>query len=381
MTDLYQVVSIVGKGLGIVATKFIKRGTLILKEVPQMPNIDQPPPNLQMQADSWIDYIQNVISLFEQMTKSDKEEYFKLHNKYERQHVLQDNFRLNLKIQMLKTIIMMMEAGSTRMEAENILEIIGIYETNGFENGLKLKTSRFNHSCWPNAVQIADTNEIRATYDIKEGQEITINYREGKRFFSMRKRETRQKILLQSMDFVCYCDFCRKQENESTSEVEEELESQIEELIQEAEKLEPVTDIAKNAINPLMSFNLYPPEKCRHEIGLYKELYKLGKKKKAHRTCLYAILNRGYQISSFEYHICYVTTRCQDQCLGYQLLEEFKNECVNFATAAEAFGKLLGNELVMPELWKKRHENFEKYFFEKLSQIENTASDFLRASN
>ena len=72
----------------------------------------------------------------------------------------------------------------------------------------------------------------------------------------------------------------------------------------------------------------------------FKELYKLGKKKKAHRTCLYAILNRGYQISSFEYHICYVTTRCQDQYLGYQLLEEFKKECVNFATAAEAFGKL-----------------------------------------
>ena len=42
-----------------------------LYKVPQMPNIDQPPPNLQMQADSWIDYIQNVISLFEQMTKSD----------------------------------------------------------------------------------------------------------------------------------------------------------------------------------------------------------------------------------------------------------------------------------------------------------------------
>ena len=174
MLELYQVVSIVGKGLGIVAKKFIKRGTLILKEVSQMPGIRAPPSNLQMQEQ---DYIQKVISVFEQMTKSDKEEYFKLHNKYEREHVLQDNFRLDLKIQMLKTIIMMMEAGSTRMEAENILEIIGIYETNGFENGLKLKTSRFNHSCWPNAVQIADTNEIRATYDIREGQEITINYR------------------------------------------------------------------------------------------------------------------------------------------------------------------------------------------------------------
>ena len=32
MTDVYQVVSIEGKGLGIDATKFIKRGTLILKE-------------------------------------------------------------------------------------------------------------------------------------------------------------------------------------------------------------------------------------------------------------------------------------------------------------------------------------------------------------
>ena len=62
-------------------------------------------------------------------------------------------------------------------KAENILKIVGIYETNGFENGLKLKTARFNHSCWPNAVQIIDTDEIRATYDIKEGQEITINYR------------------------------------------------------------------------------------------------------------------------------------------------------------------------------------------------------------
>jgi hypothetical protein len=59
-------------------------------KVPQMPNIDQPPPNLQMQADAWIDYIQKVILLFEQMTESDKEEYFKLHNKYnEHEHVLQ----------------------------------------------------------------------------------------------------------------------------------------------------------------------------------------------------------------------------------------------------------------------------------------------------
>ena len=52
-------------------------------------------------------------------------------------------------------------------------------------------------------------------------------YREGKRLFSMRKRETRQKILLQSMDFVCFCDFCKKQENESTSEGNEFLTTKL----------------------------------------------------------------------------------------------------------------------------------------------------------
>ena len=87
---MFQVVPIEGKGRGIVASKFIKRGTLILKEVPQMPFIKMPPPNLQMQADFWmLDYIQKVISVFFQMTKSDKEEYLKLHNNYERDHVLQ----------------------------------------------------------------------------------------------------------------------------------------------------------------------------------------------------------------------------------------------------------------------------------------------------
>ena len=58
------------------------RGTLTLKEVSKMPSIDLPPPNLQMQDDSWmVDYIQKVISVLEKMTTSDKEEYVKLYLK------------------------------------------------------------------------------------------------------------------------------------------------------------------------------------------------------------------------------------------------------------------------------------------------------------
>merc|ERR1711862_837896 len=122
MTEVYQVVPIEGRGLGIVATKFIRRGSLILKEVPQMLNIDQPPPNLQMDSNAWIEYIKKVISLFEQLTECEKEEYFKLYNKYDCEIAIENNFRLKLKSQMLKVLIMMKEADVEK--AENILELL-----------------------------------------------------------------------------------------------------------------------------------------------------------------------------------------------------------------------------------------------------------------
>ena len=155
------------------------------------------------------------------------------------------------------------------------------------------------------------------------------------------------------MDFTCFCHFCKKQENDSNSKAEVELDSKIEALIQEVEGLEHFYDIAMTASQtPLKGLQLYPPEKCRLQIGKYKELYKLGKEKKAHNYYLYEILSRGFQIAAFE---------CSK---NLQFLEEFKKECVNFSTAAEGFGKLLGNEIVMPEEWKRR-QNFEKYFFEE----------------
>ena len=71
--EMYRVTQIEGKGFGVVATKFIKRGTLIFKEKPQMPCVDEPLPHLQMQPDSWKDYFKRVMSLFDQMSESDQE--------------------------------------------------------------------------------------------------------------------------------------------------------------------------------------------------------------------------------------------------------------------------------------------------------------------
>ena len=43
-----------------------------------------------------------------------------------------------------------------------------------------------------------------------------------------------------------------------------------------------------------------------------------------------------------------------------ELGEAFEQEGINFAKAAEKFGKILGKEVVEPEMWKKCHQKFRQ---------------------
>ena len=61
--------------------------------------------------------------------------------------------------------------------------------------------------------------------------------------------------------------------------------------------------------------------------------------------CLYRVLQNGYETSRYGYR-------------GYSNSEDFKKNCILFSKAAEAFGKVLGKELVRPDIWKKR-QRFE----------------------
>merc|ERR1711874_281239 len=146
---------------------------------------------------------------------------------------------------------------------------------------------------------------------------------------------------------TCSCDLCKKQDHVPTG-----IEAKIEELIEEIEKLY-VDEVAARKSHPTMAILQYPPEKCRRQIDCYKKLYKFGKEKKVHRYCLYHILRSGFQIASLEYQICQALKK-------HEFAEEFKKESISFAKAAEGFSKLLGEELVEPELWKKRHQNYEE---------------------
>ena len=147
--NLYKVVKINGKGLGCVALKDIEIGTLILKEKLQcfgdfLDSLSLTLPenwsrnNLPFDSTGW----NSVIRSFEQMKKSDQDEYLKLHNAF---------------------------------NGQGLSDVIGIYKTNAMARGVGIKISRFNHSCCPNSATTSwdaedGTGEIRAWSKILAGK-------------------------------------------------------------------------------------------------------------------------------------------------------------------------------------------------------------------
>ena len=322
---MYEVKHIEGKGLGLVAIKNISKGSLILKETPQMPRIkgvEAPNPkvegSIEAQEKALQIWIKKLVSLFNEMNLADQEEYMKLHNNFGDGNLFW--------IRMINTV------ENDQKKADKILKIIGIYCGNNFRNGLSIKISRLNHSCKPNAVNSSavnsEFNEVWAIRNIKAGQEITISYKEGDGLFGLWTTQNRQEILLQTWRFACICEFCQ----ESYDDEQTTIQSEIQELIKEVEILQPET-----------------PEKCKKMINTYKKLYKFGKMMKASPLCMYIVLQKGYGTSRYGYREYRFTENGHNS-------EEFKKDCIIFAKAAETFEKLLGEELVSADFWKKRQK-------------------------
>jgi hypothetical protein len=108
-------------------------------------------------------------------------------------------------------------------------------------------------------------------------------------------------------------------------------------------------------------FRIFPTEKCRRLVDRYKQLYKLGTEKKAQRFYLYHIVLDGFTAAYWFYELCYTLDLENEPVAG-----EFKNVCIMFARAAAGLGKLLGEEYVDVNEWKKRH-NFDKYFMDDIT--------------
>ena len=127
MNQLYKVVAIAGKDLGCVAINDIKKGTIILQEKPQCTaNACDP---------SEVD-VRDVINSFNNMTSSDQNEFLKLHNRFSENidEILMNN-------QKQKDLIKTM-TNSNQKEMDKIINILGIYRTNGFETGVAIQFAR-----------------------------------------------------------------------------------------------------------------------------------------------------------------------------------------------------------------------------------------------
>ena len=271
MSELYRITSVKGKGLGIIASKFIRKGTDILTEEAQIPYVDYPPNIQAIRAETWIEWIKNITSSFNKMKKSDQKDYLELYNMYEKEEDLFTDY--------LKKFIKRIEADKEK--AKNMYKIVNIYYSNCLGYGLKIKTSRFNHSCRPNTFHDDKTNTIIAISNIESGQEITFNYTSPKvrsalypmsvRLFGMLNKNARG-FTLTCFPYVlpskCLCDLCLEDKDSLTAK-----DLKIGELIVEMENMidscqdEKITDTS-----PYFDCRRLSP--YAHSLGM---LYKQGR--------------------------------------------------------------------------------------------------------
>jgi len=226
--------------------QFIKRGTLILKEEPQIPKIQIPAKldNLLSKLEQMSKFCQKthldrefksnagMKSEFEEFVKNVMSFFHRMSQSYQREYL---EFNI-AEIDGLKAIITNMEKDSDK--AEKILKIVSIYighNWNSWPDGTRIKTALFNHSCHPNAAIMKFTAEkghpLRAISDIEPGQEITFAYSPGSEFLGMRNKEVRQQIILDHCNFTCLCDLCEEDDEPTANQ------SKIEELIEEVQNL------------------------------------------------------------------------------------------------------------------------------------------------
>ena len=221
MTNLYRLTPIEGKGFGIVASTFIKKGTVVLEEEAQMPYLDNEPDLQAIRAETWMNWIKNIMALYNKMTKSDQKEYLELYNQFE-SVPKKDNSRWK---QLLGTdtssyensfkeylLMFIKKMEDDKEKVDKIFKIVGIYNSNStLKDGLKIKRSRFNHSCRPNTFQEPGSQKIMAISNIEPGQEITVDYARAKVLFNMLSKEMRQWFLRVNFNVTnCFCDLCEE---------------------------------------------------------------------------------------------------------------------------------------------------------------------------
>ena len=321
MDTLYKVVPIEGKGLGCVALKDIKIGTVILEEKPQMVIEKEFFDGSGRRYD-----IEWIIDAYNKMNKNDKLRFWKLHNAFE------------------------LERPDDRH-----LKIETIFATNNFGPVLGIECSRFNHSCQPNAAELTvgqEVIQIIANSTIKKGQEITLFYGSA----VLKKMEERQETFYKKWRFRCNCDRCQKESIDANDEIYARykiLAGKFEQLWCE--------------FDGTVTWDTLDDVLVKHKKGIeiLKEVYDIAKKKKVHRLYIINnIIEARFELAIRAYFFIFSMSRIAGEKSDPRVAE-FMAECERFAKAGYKISKPFGIENTKFKEYKEKHLNFEEHFLKK----------------
>ena len=202
MSELFKVAEIEGKGLGLVALQDIKIGTFIVREK-HVISMDA----IGIRASTGLqttyitpEFFDKLLKSYSQMSKSDREEYLKLHTR----HPQDDKSTIGMGA---SSFFQWFPYLKKYYDVEIVKKILNVYLSNVMQCTWRnsrpiakifLKLSRSNHSCQPNAsITWTETEEIIgliATSNIKAGSEITRSYNWPQ--LSMKNLKLRQEFIL-----------------------------------------------------------------------------------------------------------------------------------------------------------------------------------------
>jgi len=210
--ELFKEVELAGKGTGLVASKDLPPGVLLLSESPLL-------------TIPWWQRLAQFNRTKERRELLSKQLQGLSNEKQERFWKLSD----------------------CKAEPGENPSIDGIWRTNNFalgpsgpktNNGLFLKISRFNHSCRPLAEfswnPVRKKQEVRVVRPIKSGTEITVSY--FSHIVAAQNRASRKKYLQNYYGFPCDCLACTLEREEGEEDDKErakvvELEDRIKDLL------------------------------------------------------------------------------------------------------------------------------------------------------
>ncbi|PON29320.1 set-domain histone methyltransferase-6 [Trichoderma gamsii] len=246
--SLYAIQPIPGKGLGLIATKDIPKGTRILSELPLF-KVSPGESNRQILTD-------HITKALKDLDKEKQRAFLDLPNVYG----LDDGPFL----------------GITRSNAMPL-------GPDAPQAGLFLDAARINHSCRPNAHKSWNANIVRLTVhalcDIKQGQEITISYLEITKIYVVRQ------ALLKRLLFDCKCELCsaprhRRQQSDGRIHAVEMVEMGLHMYFSESLSYLPAHDYAGGLTYALGMFTELKAEGARDARfpGVYHTAFKISVK-------------------------------------------------------------------------------------------------------